>query len=134
MLSLKQTTYPLFLACLVTYKIAAAQLHPDNATRKAMPEIEFGIDRSNMATEWTLSPPAEPNIYPFNGPYNGAGIFEARRIAVFDGIARLHPQWFRDGPHSMRGQFLAPALFSRSCCFHQELSTTSSATRATKSL
>jgi hypothetical protein len=27
-----------------------------------------------------------------------------------------------------------PALFTRSCCFHQELSTTSSATRATKSL
>jgi hypothetical protein len=29
---------------------------------------------------------------------------------------------------------LLPALFTRSCCFHQELSTTSSATRATKSL
>ena len=97
MLSLKQTTYSLFLGCLVTCKIAAAQLHPDNATPKAMPEVEFGIDRSNMATEWTLSPPAEPNIHPFNGPYNGAGIFEARRIAVFDGIASLHPQWFRDG-------------------------------------
>jgi len=27
-----------------------------------------------------------------------------------------------------------PALFTRSCYFHQELSTTSSATRATKSL
>jgi hypothetical protein len=27
-----------------------------------------------------------------------------------------------------------PALFTRSCCFHQKLSTTSSATRATKSL
>jgi len=97
MLSLKQITYSLFLGCLVTCKIAAAQLHPDNAAPKAMPEVEFGIDRSNMATEWTLSPPAEPNIYPFNGPYNGAGIFEARRTAVFDGIARLHPQWFRDG-------------------------------------
>lgn len=50
-----------------------------------------------MGTEWTLSPPAEPNIYPFNGPYNGAGVFEARRVAIFDGIARLHPHWFRDG-------------------------------------
>ena len=50
-----------------------------------------------MSTEWTISPPSEPNIYPFNGPYNGAGVFEARRVAVFDGIARLHPQWFRDG-------------------------------------
>jgi len=30
--------------------------------------------------------------------------------------------------------FLLPALFTRSCCFHHALSTTSSATRATKSL
>jgi len=29
---------------------------------------------------------------------------------------------------------LLPAFFTRSCCFHHELSTTSSATRATKSL
>ena len=64
---------------------------------KAMPDVEIGIDRSNMSTEWTLSPPAEPNIYPFNGPYNGSGVFEARRKAIFNGIARLHPQWFRDG-------------------------------------
>jgi len=63
----------------------------------AFPKLETGIDRSNMSTEWTLSPPAEPNVYPFNGPYNGKGVFEARRAAVFDGIARLHPQWFRDG-------------------------------------
>lgn len=63
----------------------------------AVPKMETGIDRSNMGTEWTLSPPAEPNAYPFNGPYNGQGVFEARRIAVFDGIAKLHPQWFRDG-------------------------------------
>jgi hypothetical protein len=25
-------------------------LHPDNGTPKAMPEVEFGIDRSSMAT------------------------------------------------------------------------------------
>ena len=61
------------------------------------PKVELGIDRSNMATEWTISPPGEPNIYPFNGPYNGAGMFEARRLAVYNGITRLHPQWFRDG-------------------------------------
>ena len=68
-------------------------------------KLEIGIDRSNMSTEWTLSPPAEPNIYPFNGPYNGAGVFEARRVAVFDGVARFHPQWFRDGfgPDSPQG-------------------------------
>jgi hypothetical protein len=59
--------------------------------------IERGIDRSNMSTEWTLAPPAEPNVYPFNGFYNGAGVFEARRVAIFDGIGRMHPQWFRDG-------------------------------------
>ena len=63
----------------------------------AAPKLEIGVDRSNMSTEWTLSPPAEPNVYPFNGPYNGAGVFEARRKAVFDGVAKLHPQWFRDG-------------------------------------
>ncbi len=60
--------------------------------------LELGIDRSNMGTqEWSLSPPAEPDIYPFNGHYNGPGVFEARRVAVYDGIAKLHPQWFRDG-------------------------------------
>jgi hypothetical protein len=63
----------------------------------ALPKLEIGIDRSNMGTEWTLSPPSEPNIYPFNGPYNGPGVFEARRTAIYDGLARLHPQWFRDG-------------------------------------
>jgi O-glycosyl hydrolase len=68
-----------------------------NNTSRFLPKVEIGIDRSNKATEWTISPPGEPNIYPFNGPYNGAGVFEARRVAVFDGIARLHPQWFRDG-------------------------------------
>jgi hypothetical protein len=60
-------------------------------------EVEIGMDRSNMATEWTIAPPGEPNIYPFNGPCKGPGVFEARRVAVFDGVARMHPQWFRDG-------------------------------------
>jgi hypothetical protein len=65
---------------------------------RAANPIEIGIDRSNMGSqEWSLSPPAEPDVAPFNAPYNGAGVFEARRVAVFDGIARLHPQWFRDG-------------------------------------
>jgi hypothetical protein len=41
----------------------------------------------------------------------------------------------RDTPLSMtRLLFCCPALFTRSCCFHHALSTTSSATRATKSL
>jgi len=60
--------------------------------------LEFGIDRSNMATQWTLAPPQEPNASPFlTAEYNKPGNFEARRIAVLDGIARLHVQWFRDG-------------------------------------
>lgn len=66
------------------------------ATNNAPPE--FGIDRSNMATEWTLAPPQEPNVSPFlSSEYNKPGDFEARRIAVFDGVARIHAQWFRDG-------------------------------------
>jgi hypothetical protein len=60
--------------------------------------VEFGIDRSNMATQWTLAPPHEPNISPFlTSEYNKPGNFEARRVAVLDGIARVHAQWFRDG-------------------------------------
>jgi hypothetical protein len=78
------------LAVLGPQHLAAARL-------PAPAPVEMGIDRSNMATEWTLSPPAEPKIYPFTGPYNGAGVFEARRTAVFDGAAELHVSWFRDG-------------------------------------
>jgi len=37
-------------------------------------------------------------------------------------------------PRELRLLFRYPALFTRSCCFHHALSTTSSATRATKSL
>jgi len=80
------------LFSLVAMSAVAASRPP-----KRLPGIEIGMDRSNMATEWTISPPAEPKIYPFNGPYNGPGVFEARRTAVFDGVARLHPGWFRDG-------------------------------------
>jgi len=76
---------------------AGAQTYPPVHPSGPVAKLEIGIDRSNMSTEWTLSPPAEPNIYPFNGPYNGAGVFEARRVAVFEGVARFHPQWFRDG-------------------------------------
>ena len=49
---------------------ARAQDSSDRRTAK----LEIGIDRSNMATEWTLSPPSEPDIDPFNAPYNGAGV------------------------------------------------------------
>ena len=60
--------------------------------------LEFGIDRSNMATQWTLAPPHEPDISPFvASDYNKPGNFEARRVAVLDGIERVHAQWFRDG-------------------------------------
>jgi hypothetical protein len=51
-----------------------------------------------MGTQWTISWPSEPKISPFlSSEYNDPGNFEARRVAVFDGIARLHPKWFRDG-------------------------------------
>jgi hypothetical protein len=60
--------------------------------------VEYGIDRSNMSTQWTLAWPQEPNITPFlAAEYNRPGDFEARRVAVLDGIARVHAQWFRDG-------------------------------------
>jgi hypothetical protein len=49
---------------------------------------EFGIDRFNMATQWTLAPLHEPNVSPFlASDYNKPGDFEARRVAVLDGIA-----------------------------------------------
>src|SRR5271168_5312811 len=60
--------------------------------------LEFGVDRSNMGTQWTLAPPQEPNVSPFlKAEYDQAGNFEARRIAVLDGITRIHARWFRDG-------------------------------------
>ena len=60
--------------------------------------VEYGIDRSNMSTQWTLAWPQEPNVSPFlAAEYNQPGNFEARRVAVLDGIARIHAQWFRDG-------------------------------------
>jgi hypothetical protein len=69
---------------------AAAQDH--------LAPVEFGIDRSNMATQWTLAPPHEPNVAPFlASDYNKPGNFEARRVAVLDGIAKVHAKWFRDG-------------------------------------
>jgi len=84
-------------ACLSAIPAASISAHAQDSFDHRETRLEIGMDRSNMATEWTLAPPSEPDIYPFNAPYNGAGVFEARRIAVFDGIARMHPQWFRDG-------------------------------------
>ena len=81
----------LSLGCVLAMSFGPPQVHGTDTRTAKVPTLEIGIDRSNMATEWTLSPPAEPNIYPFNGPYNGEGIFEARRVAIYDGIARLHP-------------------------------------------
>lgn len=85
------------VALVIFFAFPPVDLVGGRSAASKLPPVEMGIDRSNMSTEWTISPPAEPNIYPFNGPYNGAGVFEARRAAVFDGIARLKPQWFRDG-------------------------------------
>jgi len=60
--------------------------------------LEFGVDRSSMATQWTLAWPQEPKVSPFLGAdYNKPGNFEARRVAVMDGIARIHAAWFRVG-------------------------------------
>jgi hypothetical protein len=74
-------------------------MSPAQTVRQApRASLEFGIDRSNMGTQWTLAPPSEPNISPFlAAEYNKPGNFEARRVAVLDGIARVHAQWFRDG-------------------------------------
>jgi hypothetical protein len=71
---------------------------PVDAQAQPSAPLEFGVDRSNMATEWTLAPPQEPNISPFlSSEYNKPGDFEARRVAILDGIAKIHAQWFRDG-------------------------------------
>jgi hypothetical protein len=85
-----------FALCLLAISTAGAPVRADLPATSS-PIVEMGIDRSNMSTEWSLAPPSEPDVYPFNGSYNGQGVFEARRVAVFDGIARLHTQWFRDG-------------------------------------
>jgi hypothetical protein len=86
------------LAIIVFAGGAMAATMPAHAQAQSLPPLEFGIDRSNMGTEWTLAPPQEPNISPFlSSEYNKPGDFEARRVAVLDGIARIHAQWFRDG-------------------------------------
>jgi hypothetical protein len=62
---------------------------------------EYGIDRSNMGTQWMLGAPYEPNVSPFlSSEYNQPGNFEARRITVFDGIARQDAQ-----PRSSRSDY-----------------------------
>jgi hypothetical protein len=83
------------LSLVCTQRVTGASPPPPAPVRIS---VEYGIDRSNMGTQWTLSWPSEPNISPFlSSEYNKPGDFEARRTAVFDGIARLHPKWFRDG-------------------------------------
>src|ERR1700722_18826773 len=84
------------LAVLLTVGAAAAA-GPDARPASPAP-LEFGVDRSNMAMQWTLSWPQEPKAAPFlAADYNKPGNFEARRVAVMDGIARIHAGWFRDG-------------------------------------
>jgi hypothetical protein len=76
---------------------ALAVLATGGAGTAAAP-LEFGVDRSNMGTQWTLSWPQEPKVSPFlAADYNKPGDFEARRVTVMDGIARVHAGWFRDG-------------------------------------
>ena len=73
-------------------------LSPSTTLAAAPAPVEYGIDRSNMGTQWTLGWPQEPNVSPFlKSEYNKPGNFEARRVAVLDGIARVHAKWFRDG-------------------------------------
>ena len=82
-------------AVLITAGVAAA---PSPEMPPGAPPLAFGVDRSNMATQWTLSWPQEPKVSPFlSADYNKPGNFEARRVAVMDGIARIHAGWFRDG-------------------------------------
>jgi hypothetical protein len=76
---------------------AVAAATPDARPASLVP-LEFGVDRSNMATQWTLGWPQEPKASPFlAADFNKPGNFEARRVAVMDGIARVHAGWFRDG-------------------------------------
>ena len=83
----------------VALLVAVIAFDPAIAARAAAPTpVEYGIDRSNMGTQWTLAFPQEPNVSPFlAAEYNKPGDFEARRVAVMDGIARIHARWFRDG-------------------------------------
>jgi hypothetical protein len=75
--------------------VAAAAL---DARPASLAPLEFGVDRSNMGTQWTLARPQEPKVLPFlAADYNKPGNFEARRVAVMDGIARVPARWFRDG-------------------------------------
>jgi len=88
---------PLGAIAAVCCSLAAAVAAPALAASTPAP-LEFGVDRSNMATQWTLSWPHEPQASPFlKADYNKPGNFEARRVAVMDGIARVHAGWFRDG-------------------------------------
>ena len=76
---------------------ALAAAAPDARPASPAP-LGFGVDRSNMGTQWTLAWPQEPRVSPFlAADYNKPGNFEASRVAVMDGIARVHAAWFRDG-------------------------------------
>lgn len=92
------TTAALCALALWAMRATEATAAPQDAQKEHGTPLEFGIDRSNMGTQWTLGWPSEPNVSPFlKAEYNQPGNFEARRVTVLDGIARLHMQWFRDG-------------------------------------
>ena len=64
------------LAIAATGGVAAPA--PDKRPDSPAP-LEYGVDRSNMATQWTLSWPQEPKVAPFlSADYNKPGNFEAR--------------------------------------------------------
>jgi hypothetical protein len=99
----RQLTYALALTkpsalVVVLTGLPGALVAMETTPKAHYARVEFGIDRSNMATQWTLASPHEPNVSPFlASEYNKPGDFEARRVAVMNGIARVHAAWFRDG-------------------------------------
>lgn len=65
------------VAALIVFGAASA------ARAAARVPVEYGIDRSNMSTQWTLAFRQEPNVSPcLSAEYNKPGNFEARRVAV----------------------------------------------------
>jgi len=94
--------FPAYLLYALLFLTSSARA--DNAGNGRSP-LEIGIDRSNLnnpKNAWTIGPPAEPRIYPFNALYiKGKGLdpktYEEARKKILNGVAQLHPAWFRDG-------------------------------------
>jgi hypothetical protein len=85
----------------------------------------------------TQQSPHENDRLPGNENVHGRTSWDEERLTIYRYCTAktTRASTRKVPPHSdERAVFLLPALFTRSCCFHHELSTTSSATRATKSL